>query len=55
MAAYKRADEWGDKIPIGILYEAHDMTYEERDSVMKTPLIKQPITKLTEEDLQEFY
>ena len=55
MAAYKRADEWGDKIPIGILYEANDMTYEERDSVMKTPLIKQPITKLTEEDLQEFY
>ncbi len=55
MAAYKRADEWGDKIPIGILYEVDDLTYESRDPVMKTPLIKQPIAKLTEEDLQEFY
>ena len=55
MAAYKRATEWGDRIPIGILYENNDMTYEERDSVLNKPLIKQPFTKVTEEDLLEFY
>ena len=55
MEAYKRADEWGDRIPIGILYENNEPAYEDRDSVLHTPLIKQPITKLKEEDLEEFF
>ncbi len=54
-AAYKRGSEWGDKIPIGILYEVKDLAYEDRDPVLKRPLIKQPYVELKEEDLLEFY
>ncbi len=54
MAAFKKAAEWGDRIPIGILYESNDPTYESRDEVLNTPLIKKPIKQLKEQDLEEF-
>ncbi|MCL4345215.1 MAG: thiamine pyrophosphate-dependent enzyme [Candidatus Thermoplasmatota archaeon] len=54
MAAFKKAAEWGDRIPIGIFYENNDPTYESRDEVLQTPLIKQPVKKLEESDLEEF-
>ncbi|MGP6239078.1 thiamine pyrophosphate-dependent enzyme [Cuniculiplasma sp. SKW4] len=54
MAAFKKAAEWGDRIPIGIFYESNDPTYESRDEVLNTSLIKQPIKKLEEADLEEF-
>ncbi|PIU41352.1 MAG: 2-oxoacid ferredoxin oxidoreductase [Candidatus Omnitrophica bacterium CG07_land_8_20_14_0_80_42_15] len=37
--AYQKAAEWGDKIPIGIIYRSDKETYEERSGIDKwTPL-----------------
>lgn len=53
--AYKLAQEWGDKIPIGVLYDVDQNTYEDRDPVISdTPLIEKPPVKLTLEALSEF-
>jgi 2-oxoglutarate ferredoxin oxidoreductase subunit beta len=52
--AYEKAREWGDKIPIGVLYEIEASRYEERDPVLKTPLIDHPTMKITPEILKEF-
>lgn len=53
--AYKYAEQWGDSIPIGILYQVEQERYDQVDPVVsKGPLIDQPIYKLTEEDLKEF-
>lgn len=49
------AHEWGDKIPIGVLYENNEKRYEDFDPVISgKSLIDQPLYKLTEEDLKEF-
>ncbi|MGP6219726.1 thiamine pyrophosphate-dependent enzyme [Caldiplasma sukawensis] len=53
--AMKKSKEWGDKIPIGIFYEGKEITYDERDPVLKEPLIEQKSKKITEEFLKEFY
>lgn len=55
--AFKRALEWGDKIPIGIIYKNHRPIFEERIPVIKdNPLVKQPFDKSKAADiLQEFY
>lgn len=37
MAAYKKAAEWGDKIPIGIIYRAEKKTYEEKKGIIEKP------------------
>ncbi len=53
--AYKLAQEWGDKIPIGVLYDVDEKTYEDYDPVISSvPLIDQPPIKLTAEALAEF-
>lgn len=52
--AYEKAREWGDKIPTGVLYEVEASRYEERDEVLKTPLIDHPVAKITPEILNEF-
>jgi len=51
-AAWERAHEWGDRIPIGILYQIEDQpSYEEQVSVLNAgPLVKQPFRKWTEDD-----
>jgi len=42
--AFKRALEWGDRIPIGIIYRNTRSILEERIPVLKdNPLVKQPI------------
>jgi 2-oxoglutarate ferredoxin oxidoreductase subunit beta len=55
--AFRRALEWGDRIPIGILYRNHRPLLEERHPVLKEePLTHQPFDPakiLT--TLQEFY
>lgn len=55
--AFKKALEWGDKIPIGIIYKNHRPIFEERIPVIKdNPLVKQPFDKSKAADiLQEFY
>ncbi len=53
--AYKLSQEWGDKIPIGVLYEVESQTYEDRDPVIASKaLIDQPPVKLTMDALSEF-
>jgi 2-oxoglutarate ferredoxin oxidoreductase subunit beta len=55
-AAMKRADEWGDKIPIGIFYqETRPIFRSSMPQLAKEPLVKQPIkAKGLVELLQEF-
>lgn len=53
--AYELAQEWGDKIPIGVLYQVDANRYEDSDPVIaSTPLIEKPPVKLTPEALSEF-
>ncbi|MBN1923211.1 MAG: 2-oxoacid:ferredoxin oxidoreductase subunit beta [Nanoarchaeota archaeon] len=40
ISAMKKAEEWGDKIPIGVFYQSREKTYTERMPHMKTALIK---------------
>jgi 2-oxoglutarate ferredoxin oxidoreductase subunit beta len=60
-AAWRRAHEWGDKIPIGIFYQATDQpTYEDQVSELKAgPVAKrtlQPLTRAQADALrQEFF
>lgn len=57
IAAFEKALEWGDKIPIGIIYRNNRPTFEERMPVIKDePLVRQPfdISKV-EKTLKEFY
>jgi len=45
ITAFQRALEWGDKIPLGIIYEEVRPTYEEQIPALKTgPLVKQSLT-----------
>ena len=47
-AAWEKAYEWGDRIPIGIFYRGEPIpTYEEQVPALKAgPLVKQPLEKL---------
>ncbi len=60
VAAFQKAQEWGDRIPIGIFYRTEDRpAYEEKMPALAAgPLVKQPVGKLparrVEELLTEF-
>jgi 2-oxoglutarate ferredoxin oxidoreductase subunit beta len=42
-AALRKAFEWGDRIPLGLLYRSEQPIYEDSDPVLKQgPLVKQP-------------
>ncbi|MFH1647685.1 MAG: 2-oxoacid:ferredoxin oxidoreductase subunit beta [Chloroflexota bacterium] len=52
MAAFAKALEWGDKIPIGVIYQQERPVYEEQlPQLKKAPLVKQPIDPLKLEAL----
>jgi 2-oxoglutarate ferredoxin oxidoreductase subunit beta len=55
--AFRRAQEWGDKIPIGIIYRNNRAPYEERIPIIKDePLVRQQFdTSLIAETIKEFY
>jgi 2-oxoglutarate ferredoxin oxidoreductase subunit beta len=59
--AFRKALEWGDRIPIGIIYRNNRPSMEERVPVIKDlPLVKQPvipeeIKKALEGTLKEYY
>jgi 2-oxoglutarate ferredoxin oxidoreductase subunit beta len=55
--AFARSLEWGDRIPIGVIYRNHRPTFEERVPVISdTPLIRQaPDLARLEVTLREFY
>ena len=42
--AVERALEWGDRIPIGLLYKDDQPTYEESEPALREgPLVRQPL------------
>lgn len=44
MAAYEKAHEWGDRIPIGIIYRTEKETYEEKRGLSQgIPLVEEQI------------
>ncbi len=54
-AAWERAQEWGDRIPIGIFYRATPgPTFESLDPVLEEgpPLVKRPLEKLTPDQVE---
>ena len=55
--AFKRALQWGERIPLGILYRNNRPVYEERIPVIKdTPLVRQPFDPSNIEiTFKEFY
>ena len=54
-AAMKKAQEWGDRIPIGVFYAKERPTYEEGETaLMNGPLAKQPFKPLDPSILLEF-
>ncbi|MEE9514594.1 MAG: 2-oxoacid:ferredoxin oxidoreductase subunit beta [Candidatus Brocadiales bacterium] len=58
MAAFQKAQEWGDRIPLGLIYNHTDRpAMEEQEPVIaQTPLVKQPIDcSGFDKLLEEFY
>ncbi len=59
--AFQKALEWGERIPIGVIYRNHRPTFEERVPVIKIkPLIQQTVSikvmkKKLLETMQEYY
>jgi 2-oxoglutarate ferredoxin oxidoreductase subunit beta len=44
--AFKKAEEWGEKIPLGVLYKKEKPTFEELQVVLKKgPLISQTLNR----------
>lgn len=42
--AFSKAFEWGDKIPLGVIYKDEQITYEDTEPVLQRgPLVKQPL------------
>ncbi|HHT9111542.1 MAG TPA: 2-oxoacid:ferredoxin oxidoreductase subunit beta, partial [Candidatus Brocadiaceae bacterium] len=47
MAAYEKTHEWGDRIPIGIIYRAEKETYEEKNGLsQRVPLVDEQIENI---------
>jgi 2-oxoglutarate ferredoxin oxidoreductase subunit beta len=55
--AFRRAQEWGDRIPIGIIYRNNRAPYEDRIPIIKDEsLVRQQFdTSLIAETIKEFY
>ena len=52
LAAFAKAQEWGDRIPIGLIYRQEKPVYEEQlPALKKTPLVKQFLDPLQFEKL----
>ncbi len=55
-AAYEKAAEWGDKIPIGVIYRQQRPTYEELMPALEAgPLVKQPLERDIRPLMERFY
>lgn len=54
-SAYEKAEEWGEKIPIGVFYKEDRPTYTENfPALKKGPLVDQPLTRDMEKLFKEF-
>ena len=48
VSAFQRAQEWGERIPIGILYRSERPTREEQEpAIREAPLVKQRLETAT--------
>ncbi|MCK9603820.1 MAG: 2-oxoacid:ferredoxin oxidoreductase subunit beta [Candidatus Omnitrophica bacterium] len=56
MAAYQKTEEWGERIPIGIIYKSEKESYEDRSGLNKIiPLVEEEIENIDISDiLREF-
>lgn len=53
--AYLRAEQWGDKIPIGVFYKSEDPPYKDNfPSLKKGILVKQPLNRDMKKLFREF-
>jgi 2-oxoglutarate ferredoxin oxidoreductase subunit beta len=54
VAAFEKAQEWGDKIPIGVIYKEDKPTYEEQlPALKKVPLVRGELDPMQAEKLLE--
>lgn len=54
MQAFIKAQEWGDKIPIGLFYKEIRPTYEDEiPQIAEIPLVKQSIDKVDISELMQ--
>ena len=52
LVAFAKAQEWGDKIPIGVIYREEKATYEERIPALKRgPLVRRELNPMQAEKL----
>ena len=52
LAAFEKAQEWGDRIPLGVIYRVERPTFEEQIPVLnKGPLVKQKLEPMKVEPL----
>jgi 2-oxoglutarate ferredoxin oxidoreductase subunit beta len=52
LAAFQKAQEWGDRIPLGVIYRKESPTFEEQlPALKKGPLVKQEISPIKVEKL----
>lgn len=52
MAAYQKAAEWGERIPIGLIYRQQKPTYEEKNGINENPpLVEENIEAIDINDL----
>lgn len=57
LKAFEKSLEWGDKIPIGLIYKREGRTYEELNPILKSGIFKKRLIgpNRVEELLSEFY
>jgi len=56
MKAFERAQEWGERIPIGIIYKAERSTLNGQESAIKEmSLVKQKIDQASFEGILETF
>lgn len=54
LAAYQKALEWGDRIPLGVFYQTERPTYEEQVAALKQgPLALRKLTKLSLQEVEQ--
>ncbi len=53
--ALQKSLEWGEKIPLGVLYETQKETSEDRENVVTTPLVDFPLAVPNRDELMHLF
>ena len=51
LAAFEKAQEWGNRIPLGVIYRVQRPTFEEQWALTKVPLVRQKLEPMKAEGL----